>query len=430
MSENSEQTFQWLRSLGTVERISSAEVIAAAERPGVNSHVHLPPNFSAFDSVEEVVNTAAAQGIGVLGASNYYDYSVYRRFTAAARQKGIFPLFGLEITSMAEDLARDGVRVNDPGNPGRMYICGKGVTKFDPPPPEAMEILQTIRDNDRRRIRRIIGKVAEIFASGGVETGLDEGKIIEQLAVRHGCPVDTVYLQERHVARAFQEALFEKVEPSGRGAALEKILGVSCPDAADDAAAAQGLIRKHLMKAGKPAFVPEEFVNLEQARRMILSMGGIPCYPTLADGADPICPYEDPPEKLAENCRRKNIFCAELIPLRNSPAVLSKYVKTYDAAGIVVTAGTEHNTIEKVPLEPRCEGGSEIPQELKEIFWRGACVVAAHQFLVAGGQDGYVDANGDPNPKFENQSERIDYFAELGSALIGEYYRTHKRTAG
>ena len=46
------------------------------------------------------------------------------------------------------------------------------------------------------------------------------------------------------------------------------------------------------MKAGKPAFVEETFVSFEEAHRLILELGGIPSYPTLADGASPICPFE------------------------------------------------------------------------------------------------------------------------------------------
>ena len=69
----------------------------------------------------------------------------------------------------------------------------------------------------------------------------------------------------------------------------------------------QNEIRTHLMKAGKPAFVEETFVSFEEACRLILELGGIPCYPTLADGTSPICPYEEPVEKLIENIRRRGI---------------------------------------------------------------------------------------------------------------------------
>ena len=122
-----------LRGLGT-----PAEIRALADRgygpsspPRVNAHIHLPPNFSAFDSVEQAVALAADQQIGVLGVSNYYDLRRLRRIRRTGPQRGIFPLFGLEIISMQADLRDAGIKVNDPGNPGKTYLCGKGITRFD-----------------------------------------------------------------------------------------------------------------------------------------------------------------------------------------------------------------------------------------------------------------------------------------------------------
>src|SRR5262245_5073633 len=121
-----------LRWLGT-----PAEIRSLAERgygptvpPRVNAHIHLPPNFSAFESVSQAVELAAKQEIGVLGVSNYYDYDVYGEFVELAGRRGMFPLFGLEIISMQDSLRDAGIKVNDPGNPGKTYLCGKGITRF------------------------------------------------------------------------------------------------------------------------------------------------------------------------------------------------------------------------------------------------------------------------------------------------------------
>ena len=59
--------------------------------PLVNAHIHLPPNFSAFESVSQAVTLAAAQKVAVLGASNYYDFRVYADFAVQAQAQGIFP---------------------------------------------------------------------------------------------------------------------------------------------------------------------------------------------------------------------------------------------------------------------------------------------------------------------------------------------------
>jgi hypothetical protein len=114
-------------------------------QPAVNAHIHLPPNFSAFESVEQAVELAARQNLKLLGASNYYDYSIYNAFLQLTLDRGIYPLFGLEIICILDDLQRAGVPINAPGNPGRMYICGRGITRFGSMPPDAARLLERMR---------------------------------------------------------------------------------------------------------------------------------------------------------------------------------------------------------------------------------------------------------------------------------------------
>jgi hypothetical protein len=103
--------------------------------------------------------------------------------------------------------------------------------------------------------------------------------------------------------------------------------------------------------------------------------------------------------------------------------VLAAYARGLRSAGIAVLAGTEHNTLEMLPLEPRCAGNLPIPAAIEEIFWEGACVVAAHQFLTANGRAGYVDETGSPSPGLGAGEARIEAFAQLGAAVIDRYNR-------
>jgi hypothetical protein len=394
-----------------------------APPPLVNAHIHLPPNFSAFDTVEQAVELAAEQAVRVIGVSNYYDYQVYADFTAQARRRGVFPLFGLEIIALLDDLVQAGIKINDPGNPGKMYICGKGIARFDPMTAQAQELLQAIRDLDSARMAEVITRLEEVFRAAGLPTGLDEEAIKAGIVRRHGCAMQTVYLQERHVAQAFQEAIFAQVAPEKRAAALTRLLGTAPKCDPRDAPGVQNEIRTHLMKAGKPAYVTETFVGFEHAYRLILALGGIPCYPTLADGAAPICPFEEPVERLITQIRDRGIYCAEFIPIRNSPEILGRYVRTMRRAGLAVTAGTEHNTRDLIPLRPTCARGQAISEDLEAIFWEGACVAAAHQYLVWQGKTGFVDDRGRPNPAFGSDEERILAFARLGEAVISRSLR-------
>ena len=92
------------------------------------------------------------------------------------------------------------------------------------------------------------------------------------------------------------------------------------------------------------------------------------------------------------------MVCAEFIPVRNTPDVLARYVRAMRAAGLFVTAGTEHNTLDLLPLAPTCLGGAPIPDDIQDIFWEGACVVAAHQYLTLNGRPGFVDDRGAAEP--------------------------------
>ena len=385
-------------------------------RPVVNLHVHLPPNFSAFRDVEDVVHTAVREGVRVVGASNFHDHRVYRRFADGARAVGIVPLFGLEFITVVDSLRAAGTRVNDPANPGRMYLCGKGADPFREPSAVAAAIDAPARAANRDRAARMTALLADRFAEAGIATGLDDVAIAATVAAEAGVPADWVVLQERHLARAFQEALFDGCAADERAEALERIYGAPPSAAADDATAVQGEIRARLLKAGCPAFVEETPLSFEDARRLILEWDGIPCYPTLGDGASPICPFEDGPAELAERLVGMGIHAAELIPGRNAPQVAAAYVRTLRTAGLIVTAGTEHNTPERIPLEPLAKGGTELPDDVVATLYEGACVVAGHQAERAVGRPGYVDADG----RLERGSveARIRRFAEVGARLI------------
>ncbi|MCE7700191.1 MAG: hypothetical protein K8E24_015635 [Methanobacterium paludis] len=411
---------QGMGSYETLRRLAD-EGHAPKSQPLVNAHVHLPPNFSAFAAARQPVDLASEQNVRVLGASNYYDYSVYGEFSAAAIEKGIFPLFGLEAIVLIDSLVQGGVKINDPGNFGKMYICGKGISKFDAMNDEAKGLLQVIRDNDSARMAAVTKRLAEVFAGAGLDTGLDADAIKDRLAARFNVPRDTVYLQERHLAQAFQESLFELVAEEGRTAVLERAFGGAPKSAPTDAVSTQNEIRSKLMKAGKPAFVEDTFVGFDHAYRLILALGGIPCYPTLADGVKPLCGNEDPVENLIADLKSRGVHAAEFIPNRNSAEALRHYVLAMRKAGLVVTAGTEHNSLDLLPIAPVCAGGEAIPDDVQAIFWEGACVLAAHEYLSLLGRPGFVDAQWVPNTAYATDGQRIEAFRALGAAVIARY---------
>jgi predicted metal-dependent phosphoesterase TrpH len=385
--------------------------------PQSNAHIHLPPNFSAFMTVEEAIKQAASEDLKLLGASNYYDFSVYSKFSELAKTQNLFALFGIEVIALDLELQKASIKINDPGNPGRFYLCGKGISSFDALSPNAEAILRNIRESDVARMRAMTEALTQCFVQAGISVNLTITAICESIAKKSNCPLSTVYLQERHLAQAFQEALFaEIINEESRRAALTALCGA--PINSIDPLSVQNALRSHLLKSQKPAYVAENFVDVEAAFALILELGGIPSYPTLLDGvgSGAFCGFEASPDALIANLAARNLHAAELIPTRNTPEVLEAYVLAMRSAGLVITAGTEHNTPEMQPLTPRCKNNQPIPEAVQQIFWEGACVAAAHQHLTQHQQlakAGYVDHLG-------NRTEAtIERLAMMGSELLG-----------
>ncbi|MGZ8760325.1 MAG: hypothetical protein ACXWXV_07055 [Aeromicrobium sp.] len=384
----------------------------------LNTHVHLPPNFSAFQSVEDAVQTAVDAGVGVLGASNFHDQRIYARFRERSLAAGIMPLFGVEVITVDQALLAAGTRVNDPANPGRIYLCGKGINPFASPGEAAVRLAAAARVADVERARLMALRLRTCFAEAGLKTALTYDNVAEEVAERAGVPPDWVVLQERHLAQAFQEALFLTFSPERRPALLARAFGGPSTADPENAVAIQDEVRSRLMKADRPAFVPESPVSFDDAVRLILEMDGIPSYPTLGDGVEPVCPWEDPPSALADRIKARGIYAAELIPTRNRPEVVDAYVSAFRAAGIIVTAGTEHNTHQPPSIEPRCVDGSLPSHGARDAFWEGACVIVAHQHLRTQGLPGYVDQDGELRTGFADADSRIRWFAEVGADVI------------
>lgn len=381
--------------------------------PIVNTHVHVPPNFSAYQTPSEVIAEAIAQDVSAIGISNFYDQQVYARFGEEARNAGIVPLYGLEFITLDADLEAAGTKVNDPANPGRVYMCGKGIDPFQQKSPNAARIAAEIREGNDERAYEMVSKIAEHFACHGVQTGLTPEAVEEAVARRGDVPVEWVSLQERHVARAFGEAI-EQLPVDEQTSALERIYGGTAKAKPSDEVATQGEIRSRLIKAGTPGFVPEVPLSFADAHAYVRAMGGIPCYPILADGAPELSPFEWPPATLAANLVERNIHAAELIPNRNASEVVDAYVTELNAAGIIVMGGTEHNTLDRIPLDPQCADGP-LSDLARNAFFTATCIVAAHQDRVTRGEPGYVDADG--NIVGDPETTRNE-LAEVGAAII------------
>jgi hypothetical protein len=314
---------------------------------------------------------------------------------------------------LLKDEQKKGIRINDPNNPGRIYFCGKGLDYPYILDGAEKTKLQNVISESQRQIIAMIDKTNSLFANAGISISLSYEAIKQKYAKE--------LVRERHIAKAIRIAVFEQQHSeSERIALFKKVYGgkdTKCN--MTDISGLENEIRGNLLKAGGLSFVPEDeaaFLPLNEIIDVIGKAGGIPCYPTLLDDAKgTFTDYEGNYEHLFTELTKHNIWCLELIPNRNDFDILKNFVKFFYNKGFVVLFGTEHNAPELIPLTVETRGGKKLDDELKEISYNGACVIAAHQYLRAKGESGYLNTNSMPK-----HTER-DAFIKLGDAVIKHF---------
>ncbi|GAA3871403.1 hypothetical protein [Tessaracoccus defluvii] len=355
-----------------------------------NTHVHVPPNASSDDTLDSLLAQARTEGLEVIGTSNFFDLQVLPRFVERTRAAGLYPLAGTEVITVDADLEARGWTVNDPQNPGRYYLQGRGLS-VALAAAGASPIGQGIRAANDRRAEEQVALMSRLVADAGLPNDVTAAMIAAALAGRSDVPAAWVSLQERHIARAFADLLLG-LAPGDRVTVLGRLIGASTdiPDAGD----LQNALRAALLKHGRPAFVADSPVPFADGVAHVLALGGIPTYCAVGDGATPICDYEAPAVDLARRIRDAGFHAAELITVRNTRTCVEEYVAAFLDAGLIVMAGSEHNTPNRLPLALTCVDGP-IPEAAAAAFQEGTAIVAAHQALVAAGEAGFVDGAGD-----------------------------------
>ncbi|MGW8314062.1 MAG: hypothetical protein ACWGNV_00570 [Bacteroidales bacterium] len=359
----------------------------------VNNHIHTPFSFSAFGSVEEAVQLAVSEEIGILGINDFYTTNGYEEFVGHCLKRAVFPLLNVEMIGVSKPMQEQGIRINDPNNPGRIYISGKGLAHPSVLPQPLKEKVSNVIRESNHQVAEMVELVNRWMEKQGVDITLSVEEMMRDEA--------RDLLRERHVARMLRLKLNETFIDNARYVqALKTIFGGSDPSTSrDDVAGTEDELRAKLLKSGAPAFVPEEesaFMPVEEITRIITEAGGIPTYPLLVDGAGgSITTFESNKEALLQSLQKEGIRSVELIPLRNRFERVKEYTEFFYHNGFVVSFGTEHNTSAMRPLTVSCKGGVPLDRHLMEISFRGAAAIAAHQYLVEKEGKGYTERNRD-----------------------------------
>jgi hypothetical protein len=376
----------------------------------VNAHMHTPYSFSAFTDISQALNMAVNENVKVAGINDFYTTDGYAEWAGACAERKIFPLFNIEYISLNRDDQAAGVKVNDPNNPGRTYLSGKGLSfpaKLEEP---YASTLESVRRESNLQVQNMCTKLNEVLEDCNAGFQLDYEEIKSGLTMG--------MVRERHLAKALRNKINRQFVTAFEKQLLYKNIfgGKALKSEIGNFAAIENEIRGNLLKAGGAAFIPESpeaFLDMEMVCQIILKSGGIPTYPFLADDNNGnFTAFEAPKETVIEILRQRNICSLEFITTRNSVATLEEYADYFNKNGFVVTFGTEHNTPAMEPIELFARNNTPLTELLLEINYEGAAITAAHQYLVATEGSGYLNEEGKPD------LSKKEYFATLGKALI------------
>jgi len=390
-----------LEALRELKRLEIDGVISPPKKYGwVNVHIHTNESFSVFRSPTEAAWKAYRAGLEVFGINDHYTIAGHKEFGEACKILGLKAAFSIEAIAMSEEARIRGERYNDPKNPGRIYLCGKGVIRDLKPDSPGNKLLNLMREALRKRYEKMTEKVNEILQRIDPSLNLTFNDVLKCT------PRGNV--TERHVAQAVAELLKSRF-PDDRDLKefLRKLFGDIKVDLSSDENF-QDLIRNELLKAGGPAYVEEPleaFPEVEKLVSLFREYGAIPTYPVLGN---PITEKESNLDSLFDELEDYGIFAIEVIPKRNTEERLREIVEKAEKRGFPVFNGTEHNT--KSP-QPLVDDLSKDPRFLPT-FKRGAYLILGHQFLSKYAEVGYIDPSG--KLSFADRSFGVSFFSFLG----------------
>lgn len=370
---------------------------------GINLHVHTNESYSVFRSPTEAVWHAYRNGVEYFGINDHYTIAGHAEFGRACRIAGIRAVFSIEAIAMDQAAVTDDRRYNDPNNPGRCYLIGKGVTRDLKKGGKYDILLTRMKAAIQRRNREIVALMNAYTAEKGYP--LDLGyQDVRALTPRGNAT-------ERHVVQAFCAKIDGlAVRPEQRLEIYRKILGDGVTEATlNDPADLLNTVRARLVKSGKPCYADEDeeaFASIEQLVAMYKEYGAVPSYPFMGL---PVTEEEEDLDLLYKKAIGYGMYAFDLVEFRTSLDRASAIISYAGRKGFPVFVGTEHNTKRLDPIV----GDIATDPGLRGYIEKSSHFVLGHQILTKLLDYGYLADTG--KPRIDNLREGFDLFSSVGA---------------
>jgi len=370
----------------------------------INLHVHTSESFSVFQSPTEAVWHAYCEDILYFGINDHYTIAGHPEFRDACAAAGIRAGFSIEAIAMDEKALKKNRRYNDPDNPGRMYLIGKGVIRDLKR--ESRSHLTAMQDAIRMRNRRIVEKLNGYAGRRGILLELTYTDA--ELLTPNGNTT------ERHVVQAMCDRIAERYpDIEKRRVVYEHLIDYPVDDkTVIDSAEIQTLVRARLVKSGCPCYVEEDekaFTTVENLVMMYRAYGSVPTYPLMGN---PITEEEEDLGQLVRKMLDIGLFAFDIIDYRTEVRRAGEVIDTASRYGLPVFIGTEHNTKTMLPLVGPVAGAPDY----YDYFLRSANFLLGHQLLGALCDYGSVTKSG--KTRFNDLHTWFQFYERIGKMNI------------
>ncbi len=327
------------------DRAGAGDVELREPGANVNMHFHTFFSYNADGwSPSRIAWESRKAGLLVAGIVDFDVLDGMDEFLAAADLLGLRAAVGVESRVFAEAYA-DKV-INSPGEPGVAYFMGAGFVRLPDPGTPAGDTLARMRSLARERNEAMLERINSHLG----EAAIDYARDVLPLA-------PSANATERHMLEAYERSAKEAFPDFvARADFWAAKLAMPAPEVGElmaDSVKFRDVIRAKLMKRGGVGYAEPEAGNFPAVDDMIAmaaAAGGLPTN-TWLDGTNP---GEQAPSEIVSHYAAKGVLAWNIIPDRNwrvaDPELqkvkvrnLHEIVREVDAAGIILSIGTERN---------------------------------------------------------------------------------------
>ena len=389
---------------------TAGELEISGQKEIANMHCHTFFSFNGYGySPTAIAWMAKKMGIKFVGIVDFDVLDGVEEFLDACEVVGVRGSAGIETRVYIPEFSKR--EINSPGEPGISYHMGLGFTS-GVVSPDSQKILDDMGNRADERNRRMLVRLNEY---------------LKPLVINYEREVlpltPSGNATERHMLTAIVNAVEQRIEnPDGFWSEKLDISEGKVLELNEDLPGLKNIIRKKLMKRGGVGYVqpgPDTFPSVDEAHKMILAGGALPCI-TWLDGTTA---GEQAMDEMMALLIEKGAVAVNIVPDRNwnisdndlrrqKVQNLYDFVEMAQENDLPINVGTEMNAY-GLKLVDDFDAPELAP--VRDAFIEGAYFIYGHTMLKRHASLGYQSEWSQKN--FKNRKFRNEFYTEIGKRV-------------